>query len=133
MEKALSLPFSVSPYGSLTYSTDQRKIWADRVRSVVGTTVGERVMRPDFGGEIAFSVFDSIEKASESVKENVKSLFVSQLPLLNLQKVNTSFDELTGTINADITYSLPNEEIVVTTTIGLIYLRGNAQATKENL
>ena len=84
-------------------------------------------------GEIAFSVFDSIEKASESVKENVKSLFVSQLPLLNLQKVNTSFDELTGTINADITYSLPNEEIVVTTTIGLIYLRGNAQATKENL
>lgn len=133
MEKAISLPFSINPFGSVSFSTDQRKIWADKVRSVVGTTIGERVMRPEFGGEIAFSVFDNQEAAIEAIKQNVTEMFNLQLPLLTLQNVDTSFDESTGTINADITYSLPNDEIIVTTTVGLIYLNGNTPAVKENL
>lgn len=133
MEKALSLPFSIDPFGAVTVASDQRKIWADRVRSVVGTTLGERVMRPDFGGKIAFSVFNSQEDAAEAIRTTVSEVFNSQLPLLTLQDVATSFDELTGTVYADITYALPNEEIILTTNIGLIYIDGNNQPIKENL
>jgi phage baseplate assembly protein W len=48
-EKTIALPFSVDPYGKVTVASDQSKIWADRVRSVIGTFLRERVMRPEFG------------------------------------------------------------------------------------
>ena len=44
-EKTLALPFSVDPYGKISVTSEQSKIWADRVRSVIGTTLRERVMR----------------------------------------------------------------------------------------
>lgn len=90
-------------------------------------------MRPEFGGEIAFSVFSSQEAAIEAIKTNVAQVFSAQLPLLTLQNVGASFDEMTGTISADITYALPNDQILVTTTVGLIYLDSNNPPIKENL
>lgn len=136
MEKAIALPFSIDLFGNVSSSTDQRKIWADKVRSAVGTTIGERVMRPDFGGEIAFSVFSSQEEAVEAIKTNVAEVFSTQLPLLTLQNVSASFDATSGTVFADITYSLPNDlksQNLLTTSIGIIYLDGNNPAIKENL
>lgn len=133
MEKAISLPFSINAFGAVSFSTDQRKIWADRVRSVVGTTIGERVMRPNFGGKIAYSVYSNQDAAIEAIKTTVAEVFNSQLPLLTLDKIDSSFDESTGTVSADITYRLPNDQIIVTTTIGIIYIDGNNQAIKENL
>lgn len=133
MEKTISLPFSINDFGAVSFSTDQKKIWADRVRSVVGTTTGERVMRPNFGGKIAYSVHNNLDAAIESINTTVTEVFNSQLPLLNLEKIDASFDESTGTVSADITYRLPNDQVVLTTTVGIIYLDGNNQALKENL
>lgn len=90
-------------------------------------------MRPDFGGKIAYSVYNNIDAAVDAVETTVREMFNSQLPLLTLEKIDSSFDETTGTISADLTYKLPNDQIIVTTTIGLIYIDGNNQAIKENL
>lgn len=132
MEIAIALPFSIDPYGKVSSTTDQRKIWADRVRSAVGTTIGERVMRPFFGGEIAFSVFNGVDAAAQEIKNNVAEVFNTQLPLLTLGSVETSIDTTTGTVYADISYSLPNE-VETNTTIGLVYLAGNIPPIEENL
>lgn len=132
MEKAIALPFSIDPYGKVTITTDQRKIWADRVRSVVGTTIGERVMRPEFGGEVAFSVFNSFEDAERELKNTVTEVFGTQLPLLTLGTIETSYDTMTGTVYADISYSLPND-VETNTTIGIVYIAGNNPPIKENL
>lgn len=132
IERAISLPFSIDPYGNVSSTVDQQKIWADRVRSVIGTSLRERVMRPDFGGKIAFKVFDNQDIAESSVKTEVQQMFGSQLPLLSLQDVSTSFDEYTGTLNTTVIYKLPNDQ-VVSTSIGVVYISGNNPPFEEKL
>lgn len=131
-EKAIALPFSVDPYGKISVTSDQSKIWADRVRSVVGTTLKERVMRPDFGGTIAYSVFESAEKAQEAISADVAEVFSVQLPLLTLNGVSSTFDEYTSTLTTDITYSIPNNK-VETTTVGIVTIVGNNPPIEETL
>ena len=119
-EKALSLPFS---YGKVSVSTDQSKIWADRVRSVIGTTVRERVMRPTVGTLIPFSMFNSETSAVAQIEVEIQKAFTEQLKLLNLNSVNITVDEYTNVLNVEVIYALPNNE-VVSTIVGLVFIDG---------
>lgn len=131
-EVAISLPFRVDPYGKIAVSNDQQKIWADRVRSVLGTAFRERVMRPLFGTEIPYSVFHTQEDASILIERETQAAFETQLPLLNLQSVTTNFDEFTGIINVSTVYDLPNN-IQVETVIGIAYIQGTNPIYQETL
>lgn len=131
-EKTLALPFSIDPYGKVTVTTDQSKIWADRVRSVMGTFLRERVMRPEFGTDIPYSVFNTQEAAQQEISTETTQAFNQHLPLLKLDSVSSSFDSYTSVMNVTITYKLPND-VVVDTTIGLLTVRGNLPPYEENL
>jgi phage baseplate assembly protein W len=123
-EIAISLPFSVSEFGTIAATTSQEKIWADRVKTAVGTAVTERVMRPDYGTGIPAATFNTLEEASETVKQQVELAFFRDLRLLRLVSVNVSLDESTGTLETEIIYSLPNRttEVVL---LGFATLIGN--------
>jgi phage baseplate assembly protein W len=131
-EIAISLPFSIDPYGRVGSTTDQTKIWADKVRSVVGTALRERVMRPKFGTDIPLSVFETQDDAQTQIEFEVNQAFNDQLQKVTLQSVSSVFDDYTGIMQVDITYALPNDE-VTTTSIGLIRIEGTAIAIEENL
>lgn len=131
-EVAISLPFGVDRYGKVGSTTDQSKIWADRVRSLIGTSLRERVMRPNFGTVIPFALFETSEVASTEIETEVKSAFLKFLPTLSLQEVTASFDEANNVINTSVIYALPNDE-VVTTNIGLVVLRGKTPIYEELL
>ena len=131
-EVAISLPFTIDAYGKVAQTTDQAKIWADKARSVVGTAVRERVMRPTFGTDIPSAVFENDTDADGRIRELVSSSFNTQLPQLNLQDVTSTFDTYSGTLTVTITYGLPNQE-VVSTTVGLIAISGNLIPYEESL
>ena len=122
-EYAISLPFSVDSYGKVASSTDQSKIWADRVRSVLGTTIRERVMRPNFGTLIPFALFNTETGAVSQVEAEVSKAFAQQLGLLNLQNVNVTVDQYTNVLTVEAIYGLPNNE-VVSTVVGLVLVDG---------
>ena len=129
-EKAIALPFSINSFGRVTDTTEMSKIWADRVRSVIGTALRERVMLPDFGTDIPSSVFETTEEADSQVQTEVIRAFNEQLSALTLDEVTSTFDEFTGVMNVDITYALPNDE-VINTSIGLVSLAGTAPIYEE--
>ena len=131
-EVAISLPFSIDPYGKVTQTTDQSKIWADKVRSVIGTALKERVMRPTFGTDIPSAMYESQEDADARVQQLVSASFNTQLPRLALQSVTNTFDQYSGTLTVEVIYALPNEE-VVSTTVGLIVISGNLIPYEEPL
>ena len=122
-EKALSLPFSVDSFGSVSVTVDQSKIWADRVRSVLGTMLRERVMRPTFGTIIPYSLFNGGEPAIDEVKSEVTKAFTTQLQLLNLESTNVTLAQYTNVMNVEVVYALPNNE-VVSTVVGLVLVDG---------
>jgi phage baseplate assembly protein W len=122
-EYAIALPFSVDSYGKVSSTKDQSKIWADRVRSVLGTTVRERVIRPNFGTLIPFALFNTETGAVSQVEAEVNKAFAQQLSLLNLQKVNVTVDQYTNVLTVEAIYGLPNNE-VVSTVVGLVLVDG---------
>lgn len=130
VEKTISLPFQIDPYGMVGTTTSQSKMWEDRVKSVIGTSVRERVMRPQFGTVIPFAMFETMDNAGVEIRTEIEKAFNEQLRLLKLEGVKLSIDEYTSTIKATITYALPNQE-VVETVIGLIGLKGNNPALEE--
>lgn len=131
-EIAMALPFSIDPYGKVTTTTEQSKIWADRVRSVIGTAYRERVMRSEFGTSIPYTAFDSQEEAQNRIENEIRNAFLIQLPLLTLSSVSSSFDEYTGFIYITVIYALPNDQ-KVSTTIGLASIKGTIPIYEESL
>ena len=131
-ETAISLPFTISPYGSVGSTTSQAKIWEDRVLSVIGTVYRERVMRPSFGTVIPYALFESATNAQSEVKAEVESAFATQLPTLTLISVDANLDTYTNILTLTITYALPNDQIL-STDIGILSIDGTSPAYEELL
>jgi phage baseplate assembly protein W len=129
-EVSFSLPFSIDAYGKVASTTDYSKLWADRVRVTLGTALGERVMRPEFGSFVPFTVFDGEEDAVSSIETEVRAVFNNQLSLLTLSQTDVTFDEYTGIISVTIVYALPNRD-EVTTTVGIVTVRGTNPTAEE--
>jgi phage baseplate assembly protein W len=131
-EKAIALPFAVDYYGNINIATSQEKVWADRVRAVIGTMLEERVMRPEFGTEVPKLVWDTSDIAVEFIQKEINSAFSAYLPLLSVQSVETVFNEDENIITANIAYSLPNNEEVIET-IGIATISPTGALTEDNL
>ena len=134
-ETAISLPFSVNLYGRIGTTTERTKLWQDRVRSVIGTYLGERVMRPNFGADVVDAVHETSEEAEIIVENQVRQAFNTYLPTLTLTDVVTDYDESTGVLNVELVYALPDSTIedVSSTTIGLVRIAGTLPPLQEKL
>lgn len=134
-ETAISLPFKINAYGRVNSTTEQPKMWQDRVRSVVGTYLGERVVRPNFGADVVDAVFEDSEEAALIVETEIRKAFERHLPTLTLVEVNPNYDEETGNLEAEVVYSLPDARIedVTSTTIGLVRIAGTLPPIQEKL
>lgn len=138
-ELAISLPFSITPYGSVSTTTNQYKVWADRARSVIGTSFSERIYRPRFGTGIPQSLFDSTEDMVEEIRRSVQQAFDTFLSTLTLEEVNVevSNSDLAGVytygnvVSTEITYSLPNGSFE-TIIVGIATIDGNNPIIEEN-
>ncbi len=131
VETALAFPFSIDDYGNVIYTTNQQEIWAARVKSVVGTVLGERVMRPTFGTDMKTVFFNTRDAAEETIKKEVTRVFASYLPLLTLEETAVEFSEFSSAANVLITYTLPNL-IEVQTSVGIVTIDGTKPAYEEN-
>lgn len=131
-EIAISLPFSIDSFGMIGTTQEQPKLWADRVRSVLGTSLRERVMRPTFGTLIPFGLFEGVDNAENEIKGEVTKAFSRQLGLLTLSDVIVTHDEYTNVLTVTVVYGLPNNE-QVTTTLGFVGIRGNLPLYEELL
>jgi phage baseplate assembly protein W len=131
-EVALSLPFVVDAYGKIGTTTDQPKIWADRVRAVIGTNLRERLMMPNFGTLVPSAFMETDSIAASSIENEVKIAFGTFLTSLSLDSVQTSFDDATGSLSVQIFYHLPNNTLV-DTTVSIITTVGNLPFFEENL
>lgn len=106
--KTISYPFSIDTRGKVAVSEDPRKIWQDRVRAVVNTQVGDRVMRPGFGSKTEESVMNLGTPAAGELVQNIKAAFINWLPALGVQNINTSMDSSNAVLTVDIWFTLPS-------------------------
>jgi len=128
---AISMPFTIDRFGGIATTTDQRKIWGDRVRSAVGTAVTQRVMRPTYGTAIPQMLFDSVDAVTAALEAEINTVFANHLSALIFEEANINYDDKQNVISLDVRYRLPDgdEELV---TLGVASLNGN-QIIREEL
>lgn len=129
-ELALSYPFRLDDYGNIATTVDQGKIWADRVRSVIGTVIGERVMRPTFGTKTAYASWETRSAMETLVRKEIERGFYLLLPLLTVVDISFGFNDAENIISANITYQLPDKR-ESTTRVGLVVLSENTPPYEE--
>jgi phage baseplate assembly protein W len=104
-EKAISLPFGFNESGGISFTTDIKKIWQDRVVIAVMTSLGERVMQPTYGSDVKLATFENIENATVVIKQAITIAFSRWLSQLSLTDVKAVFDESESTLNIEVTYN----------------------------
>ena len=129
-ELSMSLPFRVDEYGTISATIDQSKIWADRVRAVIGTAIGERVYRPEFGCTAATSAFETEEETEAILLAEIRNAFLDYLPLCLLEEVTVSVDEQTRIVNAEVTYTPPNSS-TFSLQVGVATINGDQPISEE--
>lgn len=131
-EKAFSLPFTFDSTGNIAKTVDQSKIWQDKVRSAVGTIVGERVMRSSFGSNVSFSEFDTVGEIQATIEENVSALFSSTFPTLEVKDISADYNTSSEELVVSVEYMLPNQD-AVKTQVGIATISGKQPLYEENL
>jgi phage baseplate assembly protein W len=107
--KAMSLPFRIDGYGRVASTSDPSKMWADRVRAVLMTSLGERIMRPMFGSTLTDEVYDIMDEVPELTFSAVSQAFADFLPRLDFNDVIVVEEsEEEGIVSLEITYTLPD-------------------------
>lgn len=129
---SISLPFRIDEFGKVATTSNLPKIYADRVRSVIGTALGERVLRPDFGTAIPNGMFEDTEVLEDLVNNEIRAAFSRQLPGLSFLNVVINFDDKDNVISVEVEYVLPDGK-EVSTVVGIANLFGDNILSEELL
>ena len=107
--KAIRFPFEIDKSGKIVSTTDSLKIYQDRVLTLLSTVVYQRPMMPEYGVDIARSLYETMDNMYASVGESISRAMGYSLPYIKLEDVlidSTSSIE-TGT-NVTVLIGLPN-------------------------
>jgi len=107
--KAVSLPFRLDSYGKVTTTDDLSKIWADRVKTVVATARGERVMLPRFGSNLPNDLLDILPNIPGYADVEMRTAFSDWLPDVTFESTEIAEDDA-GTLNLVVIYRIPKFE-----------------------
>lgn len=106
--KAISFPFTLDPFGVVESTTDQTKIYTDRLVTLLSTALGERPMRPTYGTDIATAMFENQGIINTAIKQAIVKAVGVWIPELNIEKVNIGAIEEGGQVQVELIVTLPD-------------------------
>lgn len=106
--KAISFPFTLDPFGVVNSTTDQTKIYQDRVLTLLSTAVGERPMRPTYGTDVARAMFENQSDAKKAVDQAVRTAISTWIPEVEVTAVNVNTFDDSGKVGVEVNVVLPD-------------------------
>lgn len=131
-EKTIAFPFKIDGNGNVNYTTSQDTIWADRIRAVIGTLYGERVMVQNFGTRVPSYVFSNQSTVSERIKQEIDQAVFQWLPKITVTQVEVGQIQLDGSVEVTLFYTLPNNTDA-NISVGIVAIAGNSPSVEAKL
>ncbi|HET7110118.1 MAG TPA: GPW/gp25 family protein [Gemmatimonadales bacterium] len=105
---ALDSPFRIDGTGKVAVSWDLSHQIAQRLKSIIGTTPGERVMRPGYGAGAAVQVFDvNDDLRAASLASRIQDAIHDFEPTVLVDSVSvSSVDHIAGMLRIAVNYRL---------------------------
>jgi phage baseplate assembly protein W len=99
-----AFPIGVSPAGDIALASDAEDI-RQAIRIILGTSPGERVMRPDFGAGLHALAFEPINTTTMALaKHHVEQALIRWEPRIDSIDVTVSEEARLGRLMIDIAY-----------------------------
>ena len=99
-----AFPVGIAPAGDLAVASDEEDI-RQAIGIILGTTPGERVMRPDFGSGLYALIFEPINTTTEALaKHHVEQALIRWEPRIDSIEVSVTDDARVGRLMIDIRY-----------------------------
>ena len=102
-----AFPFKINDFGNIKMSMHEQSI-QESIKIILGTSKGERVMRPDFGCEINDLVFAPNNASTLSlIAFHIEEALIKWEPRIILEKVEAMPDgDIEAQININIEYKI---------------------------
>lgn len=90
-----AFPLRVDPWGEIAMASHEEDV-RQAIKIIIGTALGERVMRPDFGSGLQRLVFEPVSTTTVSlVKHQVEQALIEWEPRIDLEEVRVTTDPAT--------------------------------------
>jgi phage baseplate assembly protein W len=90
-----AFPLQIDPEGEIAMASFEDDI-RQAIRIIIGTALGERVMRPDFGGGLKRLVFEPVNTTTMAlVKHQVEQALIDWEPRIDLDDIRVTTDPAT--------------------------------------
>lgn len=104
--RQMALPFSIDSSGRVAVTTDPVQQLQDRVTQIITTSLGFRLMHPDFGVDldgILFSVLD--DETATLIGVQIQTALAAWEPAAVLRSVSPVMDTTNGIIGIGVQYA----------------------------
>jgi phage baseplate assembly protein W len=106
--KAIAFPFTLDPFGKVTSTTSQEKIYQDRVLTLLSTAIGERPMRPSYGTNVGAAMFENQDNIEAAINQAIRSAIGIWIPELTVEQVNVITFLEDGRVSVELNVTLPD-------------------------
>lgn len=127
--KAISYPFTLNVFGETTSTTDQKKIYTDRVLTLLSTSIGERPMRPTYGTNLGLAMFENQGVAEVAIPAAIRSAISTWLPALTVNEINIKNFNSGGKVEVELLLTFP-DYTTGTITVRSVTLNPDASTTR---
>jgi phage baseplate assembly protein W len=104
-EAAIVWPFKFNTSGFVDSTTNQEKIFKDRIILVCLTQLGERVMLPNYGTRVPMSLFETEQNALDMCRTSIIEAFAKWFPTLIFNDLTGVLDDRTGIFDLEVFYT----------------------------
>jgi phage baseplate assembly protein W len=101
----VSLPFKSPSVFKSTYSTQEQI--KSNIINVLLTNRGERIMNPEFGADIKYALFESIDNnIIPLIRDKITSAFNIYIPQATINNIDIKFTEDSNLITISVQYTI---------------------------
>jgi phage baseplate assembly protein W len=106
--KSITYPYTLDPFGVAETTTDQTKIYQDRIVTLLSTAKGERPMRPTYGTDIARAMFENQGTVDAAIKTAIMSAMDKWIPDVTIENILISGFNEDGQVQVVLLVTLPD-------------------------
>lgn len=129
MSTEIQTPFGLSPFGSVTATSDPNVQAQQHIESICSTMPGERVMRPTYGVPLQKYVFSpGADMVANEINRDVTSQLAAWEPAINVLSVTPVANDSFGVANVSVDFSL-NPAATSSSNVATVSLGGTVTET----
>ena len=106
---AISFPYTLDGLGVLQGTSDPRKVYLDRLLTLLSTSPNQRPMLPEYGTDVLQALYENGNNLETSISQAVRKAVSVWMPEISVEQVLVSLPDQDGVAEVEIVIKLPND------------------------